>query len=399
MSTRFDKKSENENSIILGYENSGSAAENISIPSCGIEDLDRSVFDLFDKSMPLYYKLDEERKKVPVIFAAGERYAIGRRKTPITDSEGVIILPVISIGRSSIDMSNQAGIANNEMFPITFQRIHKKSNEERILKNTDEFKNVLNSSELEKNINLNPEIENNIIETIQLPPAKSFTAKYEIVIWSSFAKQMNGFIETIMSSFYFNPGYQVRLESPKGYWFVGRFDQSISQDANFNSFTDQERYIKQTFNLTATGYIFNPSIDTVTSIKSYQSPNNISFDFYSEYDATRTNEKGIKQGQSQIVDDSDFAGSQLIGVESLNNELNFYKDDKSGSFTTYDNIQENMHDDVAGWSTEFSKERKTWILNEKGEKVPVQAKKGKNGETIYDQKYAELLFNVSSYKK
>ena len=56
MTTRFDKNIESKNSIILGYEDSGAPGSDLNIPSCGIEDLDRSVFDLFDKEMPLYYK-------------------------------------------------------------------------------------------------------------------------------------------------------------------------------------------------------------------------------------------------------------------------------------------------------------------------------------------------------
>ena len=290
MATRFSKKVESDNSINLGYENSGGIAEKFFIPSCGIEDLDRSVFNLFDKEIPLYYKINNERKKVPVIFAAGERFAIARRQNPITDSNGNNILPLISISRSSIDagMSNSK-LANNEMYPLELKRIHRKSAEEKILNNREGFKNVSYANEsIGININLNPEISGNIIETIQLPPVKSFNAKYEIVIWSSYTSQINKFLETIMSSYTMNPSNSVRLDTDKGYWFVGKFDSSFSQDANYNEFTDKERFIKQTMSLTASGYIINPDIEGYAQVRSYQSSNNVSFDFYSNYDKMKT---------------------------------------------------------------------------------------------------------------
>ena len=59
-----------------GYE--GTNEPDYVIPSCGLEDLDKSVFDLFDKQIPLFHELHGSVEKVPVIFATGERFAILR---------------------------------------------------------------------------------------------------------------------------------------------------------------------------------------------------------------------------------------------------------------------------------------------------------------------------------
>jgi|SaaInl5LU_22_DNA_1037371.scaffolds.fasta_scaffold13839_3 hypothetical protein len=401
MTTRFDKNIESKNSIILGYEDSGAPGSDLNIPSCGIEDLDRSVFDLFDKEMPLYYKLDKEIKKVPVIFASGERYAITRREKPITDSNGILILPLVAISRTGIDMtSSNAKLSNNEMFPITIKRIHSKSNDVRINNNPEGLNNSSSTKVNEEGkLTLNPQVEGNIIETVQLPPVKSYSAKYEIVIWSSFAKQMNNFIETIMSSFTINPGNQIKLVSPKGYWFLGKFDGSINQDANYEDFTDQERYVRQTFSLSASGYIINPDIHTKSPVRSYQSPNRISFDFYDKDEEIYQKENGIQQSETSLIQDSDFVGSQLVGLDGVQNELNFYKDDKTNSYTMSGNTQDELHDDVAGWSTEYRRYKKVWVENSVGERQQVLAKTSSNGETVYDQKYAELLFSLNETKK
>ena len=56
--------------------------ENFNLPSIGIEDIDRAVFNLFDSKLNFQIKQKEKSKKVPVVFAAGERFALTRRKNP-----------------------------------------------------------------------------------------------------------------------------------------------------------------------------------------------------------------------------------------------------------------------------------------------------------------------------
>ena len=119
MSTRYDKTTEDNSSIISGYEDTNKAYDYV-IPSCGIEDLDFAIFNLFNKQIPLFFEIQGEVKKIPVIFATGERFAILRRKQPITDKSGALILPLISITRTNLENKPQKGIANNEMLPETY---------------------------------------------------------------------------------------------------------------------------------------------------------------------------------------------------------------------------------------------------------------------------------------
>ena len=77
MATRFDKLEENNRSIISGYEETNKNYKYV-IPSCGIEDVDYAVFNLFNEQIPLHYDLKGEVKRIPVIFATGERFAILR---------------------------------------------------------------------------------------------------------------------------------------------------------------------------------------------------------------------------------------------------------------------------------------------------------------------------------
>ena len=49
------------------------------IPPCGIEDLDRALFNLFDKRLSFSIEVNNTPKKVPVVFSTGERFALTRR--------------------------------------------------------------------------------------------------------------------------------------------------------------------------------------------------------------------------------------------------------------------------------------------------------------------------------
>ena len=53
MPTRYDKQGQSEYSIASGYE--GLDSGDLYVPPCTIEDVDRAIFNLFDKQIPLYY--------------------------------------------------------------------------------------------------------------------------------------------------------------------------------------------------------------------------------------------------------------------------------------------------------------------------------------------------------
>ena len=92
-----------------GYEGFN-VPDNFSIPSCGIEDVDRAVFELFDKKLAFEIKVNEQTTKVPVVFAAGERFALTKRKKPIRDKNNALILPLIAIKRTSIGHKTEAEV-------------------------------------------------------------------------------------------------------------------------------------------------------------------------------------------------------------------------------------------------------------------------------------------------
>ena len=83
--------------------------EDFDFPTIGIEDIDRSIFSLFDTVLKFEVTSKGQTKSVPVIFATGERFALTRRRNPIRDRNNTNILPLISIVRQNLDIGASQG--------------------------------------------------------------------------------------------------------------------------------------------------------------------------------------------------------------------------------------------------------------------------------------------------
>ena len=81
------------------------------------------------------------------------------------DKSGALILPLISITRSSLENTPQKGVSNNQMFPhVIKKRLSKKDLEYRQNKNHEGLDNTLNLNEKtgEKDFLLNQVLQKNI---------------------------------------------------------------------------------------------------------------------------------------------------------------------------------------------------------------------------------------------
>jgi len=281
--------------------------EDFDIPSCTIEDVDRSLFDLFDKQLPFNYSHKSGTKRAPVIFASGERFAILRRKKPLRDKSGALILPLVSIMRTGINQTPTMGSGTNQ----TVGHIIKKrlSEEDPSYQRLLNKKRLINSDDLPSNKSvsrtfpendaealpgrtasrrdpakrssknlLEPEGGRHIYEIIEMPPPKYFTASYEITFWAQYTLQMNDMITALMSLYQSYSQRSFQLETPKGYWFVGYASEDLSAGNNFDDFTDSERLVRYSFTMTVPGYIVNPSYPgSQNSLRRYLSAPEINF--------------------------------------------------------------------------------------------------------------------------
>ena len=416
MSSRFQKSKRDPESIAIptGYEGENTT-EDYFLPSCGLEDLDRAIFNLFDKDIPLFYMHANQQRKVPVIFATGERFAVLRRKEPLTDKNNAIILPLISIIRNSVENKPQKGMANNMMFPtVVAKRIAEEDTAWKQISNKENLLNSLYSparkTEIAGDLSLQPKLSNNIVEVIEIPPPRYFGASYEVTIWSSFTQQMNAIMETIMSAYTLHPGQQFRVESDKGYWFPAFIDSSVSQDASYQDFSDQERYVKYSFNITATGYIVAPNImGGKTALRSFKSAPQISF----EIGATK-NKLSNDMEKSDIVSsdvdafllnefehEDDLLPTDNVGMDTERNAARIKNSDPLGQVAASDarNFEsgvatpQNQPDVIGGRGSDYQKSQQIELRNAEGEIIRIQAKNvsESKGEAVFAGGIAEII--------
>jgi len=278
-------------SIGSGYDNPNST--DYTVPSCGVEDVDAALFNLFDKQLPMFVSEDTTRRvgnqsRVPVIFAAGEKWALLRKGRALRDNAGTLILPLITIARTGIEQTSNdvtgRGI-NQQTGLLTFTR--RLAQEDRAYQNLinklyiknqpSTFLPLAEPSEVPYQARtsrsvgaarsqvavsdgslLAPQLNRNIFETIELPAPQFFTAKYEVTIWTQYTQQMNQLLETLMSSF-LPQGRCFRLDTQKGYWFVAYVEDSYAQDANFDDMSGQERIIKNKISMHVPAYVLASS--------------------------------------------------------------------------------------------------------------------------------------------
>ena len=197
MSIRTDEKGKSAADIQQG----SAIPDDFNIPNCTIEDVDRSVFDLFNTQLPFNYTHQGGQRRAPVIFATGERFAVLRRKQPLRDNQGALILPLVSIMRTGVTQSPTMGAGTNQTSSLTIKK--------RLSPKDPQYQQLINKKSLDNSDNiasenarstmitgsdpgrlasrrdpqietadvrdgklLNPELGKNIFEVLTIPPPK-----------------------------------------------------------------------------------------------------------------------------------------------------------------------------------------------------------------------------------
>lgn len=265
------------------YDNA--ATEDFELPPVGIESIDRAVFKLFDEQISFEVDINGDLSKVPVVFAAGERFALTRRNNPIRDKNNALILPIVSIIRGDIDFSPSQG---NRGTPISFRDQPSYIVKKRLAKSDRKVQNILNKKGLKNQdnvaievakgvrvepskfatrrdnnfskgggvISLTPDLNKNIYEVIQVPYPTFITITYDITFWCQYVSQLNAIQETYLSHFR-GQGEEFVLVNEDGYEYVAASSTSFTNDNNFTNYTEEERIIKSGVKLTVPGYILN----------------------------------------------------------------------------------------------------------------------------------------------
>ena len=349
--------------------------EDFDFPSINIEEIDRAVFNLFDKEISFELKYDGVNSKVPVVFASGERFALTRRKSPIRDKNNALILPIISISRTGFDISPTQGTLGTAIAPYYTQPYYIKT---RLAVSDRDYQNIINKMGIKNQDNVSSrnnflsndispgnvarpqrktsrrpgyglnfinktekgitnELGKNIFEIIEIPYPDFVSIKYSVVFWTQYMQQSNQMIEILLNKF--SPYKEVLTKTKTGYDLFVDLPDSINIDTNFDSYTDDERVIKHSFDITAMGYIVANNIKSLGApFKSYYSAPEINFGYYD------SNLKVLKREKNdfEIIEKEKFVLSDLQNVEDIKENLQ-----RGQSSEEYEKIIENPFDNTS----------------------------------------------------
>jgi len=274
--------------------------ENYSIPKNGIENVDRAVFDLFDKKLSFEVTNKDRTIKVPVVFASGERFALTRRKEALRDDNNALILPIISIVRKNVDLSpGQSGYGtpisyrDQDLYIVKrrlsetdrdYQNLINKiglKNQENVSKrkyvkadvypgniqvegNQATRRNGNNLSFYKNQIDLSSNIGRNIFEIITIPYPEFFTIEYDITFWTQYVTESNQLVEHLMARFD-GQDRGFRIFTREGYEHFAYVSSAITSNDNFSEYSAEERIIKHSFSITVPSYLLAPDIDGVNT--------------------------------------------------------------------------------------------------------------------------------------
>ena len=350
-----------EKKLRTGWEGTN-IPDDFNIPSCGIVDMDRAMFNLFDKDISIQVSVAGTMKKVPVVFASGERFAVSQRNKPIRDKNNALILPIIAIHRKSIDHDAEvggygSGISFREKGDLIIKRrLSKKDaayqniiNQQKIknqdnVSNTGNFtlsdiapgneaepgtstsrRNKNNLSKTQGNATLESNLNgDHIYEIITVPYPKFVKVSYSITVWTQYVSHVNKIIETLFANF---PGvghnYQVTTDS--GYKFVAFMKSPLSFDDNFTDYTTDERLVKLTFDMDLPGYFVAPQDvpGKGSPFRSFETAPNVVFEM-KEITADLIEKRGpdIRTGEINKftlnnIDELDKRGDKILNRDTI----------------------------------------------------------------------------------
>ena len=235
------------------------ASGRYSIKNVTLQTVDSAVRDYFDKKISISVDTEKGRNKVPVIFAAGERWKMIRDNKGLRDENGTLILPVIAIRRTNIDRTpGMRALGQETPFITVSKRIHDK---------TGNIQNLVNTRKL----NGFPQLRKPpVFEYLTIPFPDFAVVFYEIVIWTQYQTQMNEILQKIfynyehMDSFVMPVEYDGKKRKGNSYYFVGFRDGTVVPQSNVEEFTNQERIIKYSYTIKVPAYfILDPDDESL----------------------------------------------------------------------------------------------------------------------------------------
>ena len=195
----------------------------------GIQDLDEAVFYYFDNVIKPFVYQNGQRRSVPFIYAAPERWKSYQRDGYYRDKGGAIMLPIIVVKRNNIEKDRTVYNKLDANMPNLYGSFQKSYNPKNAYGNF----NALNNRIPVKSYNLS------VVPDF-------VTLNYSCVIQTYYMEQLNKIIESVE---YASDSYWGDPERFKFRSFIDSFQTTTELTAG------KDRLVRGTFDIRLRGYI------------------------------------------------------------------------------------------------------------------------------------------------
>ena len=230
-----------------------------------LETIDAAMMKFVDDELNMSVTTNEGFKKVPVLWVTAERAYQLKHNKDLRDSEETLILPLISVNRSSVTKEpNFKGSVYANIYPVDDARGGTITVARRInAKKTAEFQNAYANRKLgpdrdirTDNFNTNKRnmsTQRVVYETVTIPLPVWIKVIYEVTVRTEYQQQLNELIRPFITV----PGNSrmpKRIEN-EGHFYEVFIDGSFNNASNKANLGMVQRNYEMTINIEVLGYL------------------------------------------------------------------------------------------------------------------------------------------------
>ena len=253
------------------YKGVKNAKENIKIeeiePS-NLETIDYAFYDFIDTTMRIKATTNEKWKEIKIIWSTAERAFLSKDDRDVRDPDGTLILPLISIERTSIQKSlsrkgSYYGLSDiniddpNRFGRITLARkiVENKTNNFAVADNRKKFGDVTRTPARQSYY---PIKENNkvVYETLSIPLPVSVVLNYQVTVQADYIQQMNEILAPFITLGSSINSFSIKRD---GHKYEAFLQSDLAQQNNFSNMTADTRILKSVLNFEVIGYLIGES--------------------------------------------------------------------------------------------------------------------------------------------
>ena len=233
-----------------------------------IENIDFAMFEYIDEQLNLFTDTNKGFKKTPVTWISSERAHQVKNKRELRDSNGSLILPIITVERTDITKDPaRKGIFQANIPPINDYRGGSITINKRI--NQDKTANFANADALRRmNVNdasggsrhdrrgqinfPNPEQNKIVYQTMSIPLPVYIDVEYKITLRTEYQQQMNQLVTPFITKTGAINSFLLKKNEHRYEAFI---QESFSQDNNVSSLDEAERMYQTSVTIKVLGYL------------------------------------------------------------------------------------------------------------------------------------------------